>query len=109
GDLSPRRSGSTPAWTGPSPVPGGRAEPIPPGRLLSAGMAEAVKIVVLDGDQTGQELLDQAVRLLDPRLLGIELELLRFDLSLEQRRATGNQVVTDAAQAMREAGLGLKA
>ena len=70
-------------------------------------MAEAVKIVVLEGDQTGQELLDQAVRLLDPRLLGIELELQRFDLSLEHRRATANEVVTEAAQAMREAGLGL--
>src|SRR5690242_10053827 len=72
-------------------------------------MAEAVKIVVLEGDQTGQELLDQAVRLLDPKLLGIELELQRFDLSLEHRRATDNEVVTEAAQAMREAGLGLKA
>ncbi|HKO28455.1 MAG TPA: isocitrate/isopropylmalate family dehydrogenase [Solirubrobacteraceae bacterium] len=72
-------------------------------------MAEAVKIVVLEGDQTGQELLDQAVRLLDPKLLGLELELQRFDLSLEHRRATENQVVTEAAQAMREAGLGLKA
>src|SRR6201993_637192 len=72
-------------------------------------MAEAVKIVVLEGDQTGQELLDQAVRLLDPSLLSLELELQRFDLSLEHRRATENQVVTDAAEAMREAGLGLKA
>jgi len=72
-------------------------------------MADAVKIVVLEGDQTGQELLEQAVRLLDPGLLGLELELERFDLSLEHRRATLNAVVTDAAQAMREAGLGLKA
>src|ERR1700761_3692800 len=72
-------------------------------------MAEPVKIVVLEGDQTGQELLDQAVRLLEPDLLGLALELQRFDLSLEHRRATSNQVVTDAAQAMRDAGLGLKA
>ena len=72
-------------------------------------MADAVKIVVLEGDQTGQELLEQAVRLLDPGLLGLELELERFDLSLEHRRATLNAVVTDAAQAMRDAGLGLKA
>jgi isocitrate/isopropylmalate dehydrogenase len=84
-----------------------RADPLR--RLWSAGMAEAVKIVVLEGDQTGQELLDQAVRLLDPELLSLELELERFDLSLENRRATANQVVTDAAGAMREAGLGLKA
>jgi isocitrate dehydrogenase len=72
-------------------------------------MTEAVKIVVLEGDQTGQELLEQSVRLLDPSLLGLGLELQRFDLSLENRRATANGVVTDAARAMREAGLGLKA
>ncbi len=34
-----------------------------------AGMAEAVKIVVLEGDQTGQELLEQSLRLLEPGLL----------------------------------------
>src|SRR6201990_3503967 len=72
-------------------------------------MAEAVKIVVLEGDQTGQELLEQSVRLLDPGLLELDLELARFDLSLANRRATSNRVVTDAAHAMREAGLGLKA
>jgi isocitrate/isopropylmalate dehydrogenase len=77
--------------------------------MVSLGMAEAVKIVVLAGDQTGQELLEQAVRLLDPGLLGLDLELERFDLSLENRRATANEVVTDSARAMREAGLGLKA
>ena len=72
-------------------------------------MAEAVTIVVLEGDQTGQELLEQSLRLLDPALLGIELELQRFDLALQHRRATSNEVVTDAARAMRESGLGLKA
>jgi isocitrate dehydrogenase (NAD+) len=71
--------------------------------------SEAIRIVVLEGDQTGQELLEQAVRVLDPGLLELELSLERFDLSLERRRATSNQVVTDAAAAMREAGLGLKA
>jgi isocitrate dehydrogenase (NAD+) len=68
-----------------------------------------VTVVVLEGDQTGQELLEQSLRVLDADLLGLEIELLRFDLSLENRRATSNQVVTEAAQAMREAGLGLKA
>jgi isocitrate dehydrogenase (NAD+) len=72
-------------------------------------MAEAVKIVVLQGDQTGQEMLEQSLRLLDPGLLGLDLELQRFDLSLENRRASSNEVVIDAAKAMREAGLGLKA
>jgi len=72
-------------------------------------MADPIKIVVLEGDQTGQELLEQSIRLLDPALLGLELELQRFDLSLENRRATSNEVVTEAAQTMREAGFGLKA
>src|ERR1035437_8457987 len=72
-------------------------------------MAAPVRIVVLEGDQTGQELLEQAVRVLDPDLLELELELERFDLSLENRRSTSNQVVSDAAAAMRAAGLGLKA
>jgi isocitrate/isopropylmalate dehydrogenase len=67
------------------------------------------RIVVLEGDETGQELLEQALRVLDPSLLGIDFELERFDLSLAARRATSNQVVVDAAKAMRAAGLGLKA
>jgi isocitrate dehydrogenase (NAD+) len=72
-------------------------------------MAEPIRIVVLEGDQTGQELLEQSVRLLDSALLDLDLELQRFDLSLSNRRETSNEVVTDAARAMREAGLGLKA
>ncbi len=63
----------------------------------------------MEGDETGQELLEQSLRVLDGGLLGLELDLPRFDLSLENRRASSNQVVIDAAQAMREAGLGLKA
>jgi 3-isopropylmalate dehydrogenase len=46
---------------------------------------------------------------LDPALLGLDIELTHFDLSLENRRATQNGVVDDAAAAMRESGLGLKA
>jgi len=71
--------------------------------------ASAVRIVVLEGDQTGQELLEHSLRLLDPALLHLDIDLVRFDLSLEHRRATANAVVTEAAEAMREAGLGLKA
>jgi isocitrate dehydrogenase (NAD+) len=66
-------------------------------------------IAVLEGDQTGQELLEQSLRILDPSVIGVELELRRFDLSLDNRRATGNAVVTQAADAMRQCGLGLKA
>jgi isocitrate dehydrogenase (NAD+) len=72
-------------------------------------MAGKITIVVLEGDETGQELLEQALRLLDPSVLELDLDLLRFDLSLENRRATSNQIVSDAALAMRKAGLGLKA
>jgi isocitrate/isopropylmalate dehydrogenase len=66
-------------------------------------------IVVLEGDQTGQELLEEALRVLDPSVTGVEVGLQRFDLSLEQRRATKNAVVSEAADAMLAAGLGLKA
>jgi isocitrate dehydrogenase (NAD+) len=69
----------------------------------------ALKIVVMEGDETGQELLEESLRVLDGNLLGLELELPRFDLSLESRRQTDNAVVEEAAVAMREAGLGLKA
>src|SRR6266704_4143536 len=70
---------------------------------------DAKRIVVLEGDETGQELLEQSLRVLAPDVIGLELELARFDLSLESRRATRNAVVYDAAAALQEAGLGLKA
>jgi isocitrate dehydrogenase (NAD+) len=68
-----------------------------------------ITIVALDGDQTGQELLAQALRVLDRDVLGIELEVVHYDLSLASRRATRNAVCADAAERMRETGLGLKA
>jgi len=67
------------------------------------------KIVILDGDQTGQELLNEALRVLDPTVIHLELEFEHFDLSLENRRATNNAVVYDAAVAMRRSRLSLKA
>jgi isocitrate dehydrogenase (NAD+) len=66
-------------------------------------------IVVLEGDQTGQELLDEALRLLQPEVIGLDVELPRYDLSLANRRATGNEIVHEGARAVRSAGLGLKA
>ncbi len=66
-------------------------------------------IVVLEGDQTGQELLVESLRVLDKSVIDIELAFKHFDLSLENRRATQNQVVADAAAAMKEHRLGLKA
>ena len=70
---------------------------------------EAKTIVVLDGDETGQELLEEALRVLAPDVTGLELRFDRFDLSLASRRATRNEIVHKAAAAIREAGLGLKA
>jgi isocitrate/isopropylmalate dehydrogenase len=72
-------------------------------------MTDSLKIVILEGDETGQELLDEALRVLHPDVVGLELELDRYDTSLENRRATGNEVVSDAASSMRECGLGIKA
>ena len=65
--------------------------------------------MVLEGDETGQELLEEALRVIASDVVGFELELPRFDLSLENRRTTRNAVVHEAAAAIRESGLGLKA
>src|SRR3954447_443946 len=66
-------------------------------------------ICILEGDQTGQELLEEALRVLAPDVIGVELDLPRYDLSLELRRATKNAIVHEAATAIREHGRGLKA
>jgi isocitrate dehydrogenase (NAD+) len=66
-------------------------------------------LVVLEGDQTGQELLLEALRVLDPRATGLELRFERYDLSLHNRRATSNGVVFEAADAIRRHRIGLKA
>lgn len=72
-------------------------------------MPDTLKIAILEGDETGQELLVQALRVLAPDVIGLETELVTYDLSLAKRRETGNQIVTDAAAAMRECGFGIKA
>ena len=66
-------------------------------------------VVIMEGDETGQELLAQALRVLQSDIIGTRLEFLPFDLSLENRRRTGNRVVFEAAAAMRHCGVGLKA
>ena len=66
-------------------------------------------IVILEGDDTGQELLEEGLRVLAPDVSGLDLGFVRFDLSLEHRRATKNAVVHEAAAAIREHGFGLKA
>src|SRR6266852_2160005 len=72
-------------------------------------VVDARTIVVLEGNDTGQELLEEALRVLASNVIGLELDLPRFDLSLESRRATKNGVVHQAAAAIRAHGLGLKA
>src|SRR6058998_1292490 len=69
----------------------------------------AKTIVVLEGDETGQELLEETLRVLAPDVIGLEFRFPRFDLSLDSRRATENAIVHEAAAAVRDAGLGLKA
>ncbi len=70
--------------------------------------AMTATIAILQGDQTGQELLDEALRVLAPEVIGVDLVLRPFDLSLENRRATANAVVVAAAEAMVACGFGLK-
>ena len=72
-------------------------------------MAEELRIIVLEGDETGQELLEQALRVLDPAVTKVPVELEHYDLSLENRRRTRNEVVDAAARAMLDAKFGLKA
>jgi isocitrate/isopropylmalate dehydrogenase len=66
-------------------------------------------IVVLEGDETGQELLVQALRTIAPDVIGLAIGLERYDLSLANRRATKNAVVYEAAAAMKRHAFGLKA
>ena len=65
-------------------------------------------LVVLEGDQTGEELLLEALRVLEPSVIHLDLAFERYDLSLENRRATKNDVVLRAADAMRRHKLGLR-
>jgi isocitrate dehydrogenase (NAD+) len=66
-------------------------------------------IAVMHGDQTGEELLQEALRVLDPDLLRMKIAFQHFDLSLENRRKTKNEVVREAANSLCDTGLGLKA
>lgn len=66
-------------------------------------------VVVLEGDQTGQELLEESLRVIARETIDLDLELLRFDLSLENRRNGNNAVVHEAAAAMRKHRFGIKA
>jgi isocitrate/isopropylmalate dehydrogenase len=66
-------------------------------------------VIVLKGDQTGQELLEEALRVIDPAVTRCDLDFEYFDLSLENRRQTQNEVVRAAAERIKHTGLGIKA
>ena len=66
-------------------------------------------IAVLQGDETGQELLDEALRVLDPAVIRCDFDFKTFDLSLENRRKTKNKIVHEAADFINQTGLGIKA
>jgi isocitrate dehydrogenase (NAD+) len=66
-------------------------------------------LAVLEGDETGQELLEEALRVLKEVPPPLPVHLWRFDLSLEGRRRSANAVVYEAAQAITQVGFGLKA
>ena len=66
-------------------------------------------IVVLGGDETGQELLVESLRVIAPDVVGFPIELQHVDLSLEKRRASKNAIVHEAATLMKTAKFGLKA
>ena len=66
-------------------------------------------IVVMHGDQTCEELLQEALRVLAPDVIGLSMNFQHFDISLGNRRATRNEVVKEAAAAMKQSGLGMKA
>src|SRR5947199_4130460 len=78
-----------------------------PGHIIRSMPAPVV--AVLHGDQTGEELLREALRLLEPGVLGLQVKTRDFDSSLEERRRTRNQCVLDASAALRELGFGIKA
>jgi isocitrate dehydrogenase (NAD+) len=68
-----------------------------------------LRLILLEGDETGQDLLAEAARVLDPSVCGLEIQLDRYDLSLATRRKTDNGVVFDAANALKQARFGIKA
>ncbi len=77
--------------------------------MSTPAASETATLVVMHGDQTGEELLAEALRVLQPEVIRYRLGFSHFDLSLENRRATGNQVLREAAGAMLQTGIGLKA
>jgi isocitrate dehydrogenase (NAD+) len=66
-------------------------------------------ITVLHGDETGEELLLEALRVVAVPALAARISLEHVDLSLASRQASANGVVHEAARLIRSSGLGIKA
>src|SRR4051812_30173704 len=95
---SPSETSTPHPLHGPTLMTLGRVRQAPGGTRVKAArilrrMAEGLKITVLEGDETGQELLEQSLRVLAPDVVGLAIELDRYDLSLARRRETANEVV----------------
>ena len=72
--------------------------------------AEPIRIVVLEGDQTGQELLEAVAGRPRSRCRSVSpVELERFDLSLENRRRRRTGSAPEPRRRCAQTGLGLKA
>ncbi len=70
----------------------------------------ALKIIVLEGDETGQELLEQSLRVLDPDVLQLSSSSWSASTSRSSTAARpATRSSTRPRVAMREAGYGLKA
>lgn len=63
-------------------------------------------VVVLGGDQTGDELLQESLRVLAPEVTRTPTKFVHYDLSLANWRATRNEIVREAAAALAKAGFG---
>lgn len=77
--------------------------------MSAVSNTNARTIVIMHGDQTGEELLQEALRVLTPEVIGLTLDFQHYDLGLANRRTTKNDVVREAAAAMLRTGLGVKA
>jgi isocitrate dehydrogenase (NAD+) len=78
-------------------------------KMTALANSNARTIVVMHGDQTGEELLQESLRVLVPEVIGLTLDFQHFDLGLQNRRSTKNVVVQEAAAAMLQSGVGMKA
>src|SRR5262245_39999537 len=82
----------------------------PPSRDRSSPFMSKIKVahpvVELDGDEMTRIMW----RMIKEKLIHpyLDIELVRFDLGMENRDATNDKVTVDAAHAIKEVGVGVK-